>query len=88
MPRADRDSGLGIGLALAYRGMTLGVEFALPAVAGYAADRRWHTAPLLTLVGATLGFAAGMWHLLRISSGGPKPGRDGGVGDERENRSS
>ena len=80
MPSRDSDSGLGIGLALAYRGMTLGLEFALPAMAGYAADRRWGTSPVLTLVGATLGFAVGMWHLLRSSSTGPKPGPGPGRG--------
>ena len=82
MSPRDSDSALGIGLALAYRGMTLGLEFALPALAGYAADRHWHTAPALTLVGATLGFAVGMWHLLKVSQPGPKSG-----GDEGESRS-
>ena len=76
MRSPDPDGGLGIGLALAYRGMTLGAEFALPTLAGFAADRRWGTSPVLTLVGATLGFGVGMWHLLRASAPVPKPGPD------------
>jgi len=80
------DSAMGIGLTMAYRGMTLGLEFALPALAGHAADRRWGTGPVLTLVGATLGFAVGMWHLLRISAEGPRS-RPGGSDPSNESQS-
>jgi len=80
------DSALGLGLTLAYRGMTLGLEFALPALAGRAADRHWGTGPLLTLLGATLGFAVGMWHLLRITAEGPRT-RPGGPDPNNESQS-
>ena len=69
-----RDDALGLGLTMAHRGITLGLEFALPALGGFALDRRWGTHPALTLLGATLGFVAGLYHLLRISRPAPRPG--------------
>jgi len=62
-------SPLSVGIAWASRVTTLGLEFALPALAGYYLDQRWRTAPVLILVGTTLGFAVGMMHLLRIARG-------------------
>jgi F0F1-type ATP synthase assembly protein I len=32
---------------------------------GYLLDRWWHTSPVLTLVGGVLGFAGGIWDLIR-----------------------
>ena len=51
-------------------------RFALPALGGFFLDRRWGSRPALTLLGATLGFAAGMYHILRISRTGPRPDAD------------
>lgn len=56
------------GLIWAYRISTLGLEFSLPALAGFALDRRWGTAPTATLVGAGLGFLLGMLHMIRLAS--------------------
>ncbi|WP_390622217.1 AtpZ/AtpI family protein [Tautonia marina] len=56
------------GLIWAYRISTLGLEFSLPALAGFALDRRWGTAPTATLVGACLGFFLGMLHMIRLAS--------------------
>lgn len=50
--------------------MTVGLEFALPALLGSVLDRRWGTLPLATVVGAVLGFAVGMMHILRIAREG------------------
>jgi F0F1-type ATP synthase assembly protein I len=53
----------------ASRATSLGLEFALPALAGFWLDGRFGTSPWIALVGALLGFAAGMTHLLRIAKG-------------------
>jgi hypothetical protein len=52
---------------MAYQGITLGVEFALPPLGGMYLDGRFHTRPVLTLVGAVLGFAVGMVHIWRLA---------------------
>ena len=59
----------------ASRVSTVGLEFALPPLGGAYLDSRAHTEPWLTLLGAFLGFAVGMFHILRIARG--QPGRDG-----------
>ena len=74
MRRTGPDDPLALGLEMAHRGITLGLAFALPALGGFFLDRRWGTRPALTLLGATLGFAAGMYHLLRISRTKPRAG--------------
>jgi F0F1-type ATP synthase assembly protein I len=46
---------------------TIGLEFALPPLMGVGLDRWWHTRPWFTILGSLLGFAVGMWHILRIA---------------------
>lgn len=45
---------------------SLGLEMALPTIGGYYIDRRFGLSPLLTLLGAGLGFMAGFVHLIQI----------------------
>jgi hypothetical protein len=63
---------LSVGVMWASRVTTVGLEFALPAFAGLYLDRHWGTKPAGTLVGAILGFAVGMMHILRIAKEGSK----------------
>jgi ATP synthase protein I len=56
-----------VGFDWASRATTIGLEFALPPLLGSVGDRWWRTAPWLTVVGAVLGFAVGMMHVLRIA---------------------
>jgi F0F1-type ATP synthase assembly protein I len=51
----------------ASRATAIGFEFALPPLLGAVADRRLEISPWLTVVGAVLGFAIGMMHVLRIA---------------------
>ena len=69
MSEPESRSPLAVGMTWASRITTLGLEFALPALAGFFLDQRWRTGPVLILVGTTLGFAVGMMHLLRIARG-------------------
>jgi F0F1-type ATP synthase assembly protein I len=46
------------------------MEFVVPPLLGVLADQGLGTSPLLTLVGAVLGFAVGMMHILRIAREG------------------
>ena len=56
------------GMLWASRVTTIGLEFALPALAGVGVDRYvWKIGPTGVLIGAALGFTLGMYHLLRIS---------------------
>jgi ATP synthase protein I len=71
-------SPLGVGLELASRVTTIGLEFALPAAAGYGLDTWLRTMPVATVIGVVLGFLVGMLHAVRISrefSGEQRPGR-------------
>lgn len=58
------------GVMWASRVTTLGLELALPPLAGVYLDSRWHIKPVGTIVGAILGFAACMTHILRIARQG------------------
>lgn len=60
-------SSLGVGLDLASRVTTIGLEFALPAAAGYGLDSWLGTMPVATVSGVVLGFVVGMLHVLRMS---------------------
>ncbi len=71
MRRPDSGDAVGLGLAMAQRGVVLAAEFTLPVVGGLLLDRRLGTSPALTLLGAVLGFGAGMWHTLRLSRPNP-----------------
>jgi ATP synthase protein I len=46
---------------------SIAVEMALPAFLGHWADVRWGTEPWLVGVGALLGFAVAMLHLLKLT---------------------
>ena len=74
MRRPDPDDAAGLGLAMAQRGILLALEFALPVLGGVVLDRRLGTSPTLTLIGSALGFTVGMWHTLRLSRTGGRPG--------------
>jgi F0F1-type ATP synthase assembly protein I len=65
-PSEPRDP-LSAGIMWASRATSLGLEFVLPTLVGLWLDGRFGTKPWGTLVGALLGFAAGMTHLLRIA---------------------
>jgi ATP synthase protein I len=60
-------SSLGVGLDLASRVTTIGLEFALPAAAGYGLDSWLGTKPAATVCGVVLGFIVGMLHAVRMS---------------------
>lgn len=62
----DSRSPLSIGLGWSAQVTTIGLEFCVPAVLGYVVDRWLNTAPWLTVVGAFLGMAIGMLHVLRL----------------------
>ncbi len=65
--RPQARSFLAIGMEWASRATTIGLEFALPPLLGAWGDGRWKTGPWLTVVGAVLGFAAGMMHVLQLA---------------------
>ena len=60
-------SPLGVGFDLASRATTIGLEFALPAAAGYGLDSWLGTKPAATVCGVVLGFIVGMLHAVRMS---------------------
>ena len=70
-PAADVESILSVGMQWASRVTTVGLEFALPPLLGVWLDRWWGTTPWATVVGAVLGFAVGMMHILRIAREAP-----------------
>lgn len=62
----DSRSPISIGIDWGARVTSIGLEFALPAVLGHFLDKWLDSAPWLTLVGAILGMAIGMSHILRL----------------------
>jgi len=56
-----------MGVRLASSITTIGLEFSLPVVIGLVIDRHWHTTPGATLIGAVVGFLAGMIHILAVA---------------------
>ncbi len=46
---------------------TISLEMALPAGLGYWLDGQWNTSPWLVTLGAVLGFAVSIWHLLQLT---------------------
>lgn len=65
------------GIYWASRITTVGLEFALPALGGFWLDGHWPLRPLGVILGAILGFAVGLVHLVRIARTGTQ-GRDSG----------
>ncbi len=65
--KPESRSSLGVGLDLASRVTTIGLEFALPAAAGYGLDSWLGTMPAATVCGVVLGFIVGMLHAVRMS---------------------
>ena len=65
--KPESRSPLGVGLDLASRVTSIGLEFALPAAAGYGLDSWLGTMPAATVSGVVLGFIVGMLHVLRMS---------------------
>lgn len=62
------------GYVWATRITTLGLQVALPALAGWGLDRRWGTAPWMLIVGSMLGIAVFGQSVLRLSrEGGGRP---------------
>ena len=66
-----------------WRHVHLGTEIAILAAlgawAGNALDRRWESAPWCLVAGATLGFALGLYHMIRaaLQSENERGGRKG-----------
>ena len=56
----------------ASRGMSVGLEFVVPALLGLGLDRVWPLAPAGVIGGAVLGFAVGLYHLLQIAAEGER----------------
>ena len=74
MSRSDEPrSSVAVGWEWASRVLTVGLEFALPPLLGARFDHSWATSPWGVLIGAVLGFAVGMWHLLQIAREGTQP---------------
>lgn len=55
-------------LGLSYLGIFFGVSIVIGYLGGAWADRRFHTAPWLSIVGLLLGISAGFKELLRIAA--------------------
>jgi F0F1-type ATP synthase assembly protein I len=62
----DSRSAVAIGMDWGARATSIGLEFCVPAVLGHFADGWLKTTPWLTVIGAMLGMAIGMLHVLRL----------------------
>jgi ATP synthase protein I len=68
--RPETGDSTSVGILWASRITAVGLEFALPVLAGLFLDRKWSLGPLGVIAGGVLGFTLGMVHLLRISHDG------------------
>ena len=64
------------GMVWVSRISSVSLEMVLPAVGGHWLDNHWGTGPWCVSLGAVLGFAVGLRHLLLLT--GTNPQRDGG----------
>lgn len=64
----ESQSLLSVGIAWASRITTIALELSVPAAIGFGLDRWLSTAPLATVLGASLGFVLFMLHTVRIAS--------------------
>jgi len=69
---SDDRSPMTLAVEWSTRLMTIGLEMALPAAGGYWLDLRIGTLPTFVILGAMLGFVAGMFHLMQIARQSPK----------------
>ena len=77
MSRPVPKSVASLGVYWATRITSIGLEFALPPLAGGYLDRRSGTGSLWTIVGAVFGFLTGMVHLIAIAREASKSGTVG-----------
>jgi F0F1-type ATP synthase assembly protein I len=63
-----------VAIEWASRVISISLEMALPALAGYWLDQRLGTKGLLMVLGVILGFCAGMWHLISLTKHPPEDG--------------
>ena len=62
----ERRSPMAIAAEWSARMTTIGLEMALPALGGYWLDGRIGTTPVFVIIGALLGVAVGMLHLIQM----------------------
>jgi hypothetical protein len=65
-------SPLAVAIQWSSRITAVGLEFALPPLAGAYLDRYWRLSPLATILGVLIGFAVGMLSILQIARQGKK----------------
>ena len=68
------------GMRYAGLGIELAATVGLLALLGWWIDGRFGTAPWGVLLGALLGLAGGMTHMVRVALGATRTGADGGSG--------
>jgi F0F1-type ATP synthase assembly protein I len=64
---SDDRSPMTLAIEWSTRLTAIGLEMALPAAAGHWLDLRLGTSPVFVILGAMLGFVAGMFTLLQIA---------------------
>lgn len=60
-------SPIAIGFEWSYRATGLGFELIVPTLAGVYGDQYFDTKPVLTMVGAVLGFTAMLTHMIQLA---------------------
>ena len=89
MPRPRKSDHAHItGMVWATRVTSMAMQMAVPPGLGYLADRKWGTAPWLTIVGACLGCVMFAMEVMRLAQGmsGGQPRRSAGSPRTRERK--
>lgn len=71
-PPDDGRTAISRGMAWASQISNLGLELALPILAGYWLDQRWQTKPWLLIAGALLGISVFSLSVFRLSKAAAK----------------
>lgn len=71
----DRDGRTAVarGYVLSTRVTSIGLQMALPPLAGWWADGKFNTAPWLLILGAMLGFSVSLLELIKLAKESEKP---------------
>ncbi len=63
---------------------TISFEMVLPGMVGFWIDQRLGTKAIFLVLGVVLGFATGLWHLIRLGKSSPPGGKPTQTTPEKE----
>lgn len=86
MPQSSGKNPLELAAEWVGRITAVGIEMVLPGLGGKWLDDRWGTTPVLMVLGFGIGMAAGLWHLIVMTSSANKVKKNDSGDARKENQ--